>query len=302
MSMPLRVAFAATLALSACTKTPPPPAAVPAPPGPAPSQSQAAACEGGAAPACDALAERWSSRDFARGAESERGREAASALERGCVAHAVAAACLGHAIMRKAGTATGKADPEGAKPFFGKLKALADLNGFRGEPPSPEGASALARTNADCDGGRARACGQLGWAAFNAVQREKSVKDAFASYARACELGSGNGCRWAGHFAATYPDDTGAGARADALLARGCDELENAGACDEHGSWKAKHGDASGAEGRWTRACEGGSRTGCAHLGEALLARGDAKAKDALELACAAGEDAACKKLASLPK
>jgi TPR repeat protein len=260
--------------------------------------SQDGACRSGNRTACDDLAEHYSHRELPA-PNDEAGKRAGEALRDACEQRALGVACLAYAQMRKSGVATGTPDGEGAKPYFAKLKAAGDLNGWRGEPTSADGTHALDVTRLECEKGRARACGQLGWAAYNGVQRDKSVKDAFTAYARACNLGSGNGCRWAGHFAATYPSDTGAADKADELLRRGCEQHGNGGACDELGIQLAKRGDEAAALPRWEKGCEGGIRGACMRAGQVLAARSGADAARGaamLKTACDAGETAACKK------
>ncbi|MCC6648192.1 MAG: sel1 repeat family protein [Polyangiaceae bacterium] len=255
-------------------------------------------CAAGEIADCDALFERWSSRELLPKGREASARQDAEALRAGCDAHQVGAACMGYALMLKYGTATGARDNDASKPYFAKLRPLGDLNGFRGVPASKEGEAARKRAESECEAGRARSCAQAGWAAYEGVQRGKALADALRFYERACELGLGTGCRWAGHFAVTYPE-LGATSRGRALFKKGCDTLKHPGACDELGAYEASlKADLSVAVALWTRACDDGSRSACFHAGHALLDKGrDAEAKRLLELACGAGEDGACKAL-----
>lgn len=285
---------------TAASPTAAPSSSAPAAP-PASSAPPAAAGEGCAAGAladCDARFERWSSREILPAGQADAARRDADALRAGCDRHGIGAACMGYALMLKYGTATGARDNDGAKPYFAKLKAARDLNGFRGVPTGAEGVAVRKAAEAECDKGRARSCAQAGWAAYDGVQRDKSHADAYRFYARACELGLGTGCRWAGHFAITYPE-LGVEAKGAKLLKKGCEALQNPGACDELGLFESTlKGDIRASIERWQAACDDGSRGACFHAGHALLDKGRADdGKKLLRLACDAGEEGACKAL-----
>jgi TPR repeat protein len=234
------------------------------------------ACASAAPTGCDDLAEHWSQRELGPAAPAD-----AALLRAGCDDHQQAAACFGYALMRKYGTADGTRDKDAAAPYFARLTELGDLNGFRG-PPSPAGQAALAATTAACAGGRPRACAQLGWAAFGAIQQDKDVRVAARAWQRACELGVASACRWAGHVAYSYDEvrDLGAARR---LLERAA-AAANPGGEDELGLFlDAIDHDPGAARDHYLRGCALGSRTACLHAGVALL-------RDA----CAAGEETAC--------
>lgn len=255
-----------------CPTTPAAPAA-PAPPAD-PTAADRAACAVGSLAACDDLAEHWGQRELGPAAPAD-----AEVLRAACDDREIASACMGYAVMRKYGTATGVRDPDGAAPYFAKLVELGDLQGYRGKPPSPEGAAVLAATTQACADGRGRACAQLGWAAFSAVQQPKDVRVAFTRWQQACELGVASACRWAGHVAYTYDEvkDLAAAAR---LLDRA---RATPGGEDELGEFLTATGDPTRARDHYLAGCALGSRTACWHAGAALLAA-----------ACAAGEDGAC--------
>lgn len=258
--------------------TPPTPPTPPAPPAPLdPLAAARAGCATGEQTACDDLAEHWSQRELGPAAPAD-----AELLRAACDDRKLSSACLGYAIMRKYGTATGTRDADGAAPYFAKLADLGDLNGFRGVPSSPAGQAALAATTKDCDGGRRRACAQLGWAAFAAVQQDKDVVVAFRHWSQACDQGVASACRWAGHVAYHY-DEVRDHVTARRLLARSA-AADSPGGEDELGNFlETIAHDLGAARGHYLRACELGSRTGCLHAGLALL-------RDA----CTAGEPAAC--------
>lgn len=282
-------------------------ASSPGPVTPAPTSSASAsaattaapppnACTTGDVAACDVLFERWSSRELLPAGKAADAKRDGEALKHGCDDHKIGSACMGYALMLKYGTATGTRDNDASKPYFSKLKQVGDLNGYRGLPVSVDGQASRKKAEEECEKGRARACAQAGWAAYDGVQRDKSLADAFRFYDRACELGFGTGCRWAGHFAVTYPE-VNAGGRGVALLKKGCDSLHNPGACDELGLLDAKmKADVWVSFGTWSAACDDGSRSACFHAGHALLDKGkEEDAKKLLKLACDAGEEGACK-------
>lgn len=296
------LALSLAVALVGCGGAPAPvapaPAASSSSPDPkgAPVAAKGAACGAGDVADCDALFERWSSRELLPKGRAEVAKREAESLRGGCDAHQIGSACMGYALMLKYGTATGTRDNDASKPYFAKLKQVRDLNGYRGLPASPDGEAVRKQSEAECEKGRARSCAQAGWAAYEGVQRDKSLVDAFRLYERACELGFGTGCRWAGHFAITYPE-LGAGGKGAALLKKGCDTLHNPGACDELGLHEAKmKNDVWVSFALWSAACDDGSRGACFHAGHALLDKGkDEDAKKLLKLACDAGEEGACK-------
>ncbi|HVV86435.1 MAG TPA: hypothetical protein VHE35_25435 [Kofleriaceae bacterium] len=273
------LAAAAIGALAAC----PGPRAAPSCPqapavGPAaPADATAAmrtACAAGDLGGCDDLTEYWSQRELGAAAPAD-----AEVLRAACDDRKIASACMGEALMRKYGTATGVRDPDGAGPYFARLVELGDLQGYRGKPPSPEGKAVLAATRQACDGGRRRACAELGWAAFSAVQQDKDVRTAFADWSKACELGLTSSCRWAGHLAYHY-DEVKDLAAARRLLALAAD---TPGGEDELGELLSSTKSPELARPHYLRGCELGSRTACMHAGLVLL-----------QAACAAGEDGAC--------
>ena len=257
-----------------------------------------ARCKGGDVDACDGLLERWSERQIASPENVAGGEVDAAALHTACDEHDISSACMALAMMYKYGTATGTSDGATSTKYWDRVAELGDLNGFRGAEPSEAGAQALAATQADCEGGRARACNQAGWAAFSAVQQDKNVKSAYDFYAKGCALDSGQGCNYAGHFAYTYPDDTGAAARAEQHLRKGC-TLEAIGACDELGLYLTKNAKAEQAAPLFESACTDGARTACLHLAVYLADHGGEP--DAIvplfQKACEAGEKQACKAL-----
>lgn len=255
-------------------------------------------CKAGDVAACDELLEHWSQRQIASAANVTAGKADAAALHAACDDKDISSACMALAMMYKYGTATGAGDRATSKKYWARVAELGDLNGFRGAEPSDAGKKALAATVADCEGGRARACNQAGWAAFGAVQQDKNVVAAQALYARGCELGSGQGCHWAGHFAYVYPDETGAGDRAESLLRKGCD-LASPGACDELGLYLGKQDKSTEAGALFDRACRDGARQACYHLAVHLANhKGEPDRIAALfKQACEAGEKPACKAL-----
>src|SRR3990172_7111855 len=157
-------------------------------------------------PACDTLAEDWGNRELLPAGKDADARADVDALALACDEHDVSSACMGAALMYKYGTAYGRRDKATSDKYWARVKELGDLNGFKGERPSPAGRAALDRAHKDCEAGRRRACAQVGWAAFVAVQQDKDVTRAYPAWRKACDLGSGLGCRWAGHVAHTYPE------------------------------------------------------------------------------------------------
>lgn len=283
MSRPLPLA-ALALVLAACpgpraaTCPPTTPAQPTHPSGPDaaadPTSEMRTTCAAGDVAGCDDLAEYWGQRELGAASPADAEVTRVACDERG-----IASACMAHAVMRKYGTASGVRDPDGAGPYFAKLAALGDIQGYRGKPPSAEGKAVLAATEQQCTAGRRRACAQLGWAAFSAVQQDKDVRTAFARWSQACELGLATSCRWAGHLAYHY-DEVKDLAAARRLLARAAD---TPGGEDEMGELLTATRKPELARARYLRGCELGSRTACMHAGQALL-------RDA----CAAGEDEAC--------
>jgi len=288
------------------TPSPTPSAASPTPspsPSPAP-RDDLADCDRGDVPACDRVAEDWGGRELAPDAgtpAAATASAAAAALRSACDQHDVASACMGLALMLRYGTA-GRADRPASDGYWKRVRALGDLNGFRGEPASDAGAQALAATRAACDAGRARACNQLGWAAYTAVQQVKDLAAALAGYRRGCLAGSPQGCRWAGHFAYTYPN-LGEHEHARGWLAEACRRAPAAG-CDELGNYTQElSNDLAAAESMYARACAAGARAGCFHQAQLLLKRADepdTRARALLQRACNAGEQPACDVLAHL--
>ncbi len=274
--------------------TPPVDAAAPAPVA-ADTAALQGKCREGDRDACDAIAEFWAEREILRPERAAQAKVDAEVLDRGCEQHKLSSACMGLALMTKYGTA-GAADGDKSKQYWAKVAALGDLNGWRGKPPDTAGRAALAQAEKECEAGRARACVQAGWAAFGPVQRDKNVADALKWYRRACELGSGQGCRWAGHFAYTYAD-LGKTGDARALLERGCDALGGPGACAELGLWLEQAGkDPAGALTRYKTSCTEGNRVGCFQAARAMVATDPEGAKKLMEEACKAGEEGACAK------
>lgn len=291
-----RVLLAVSLVVLSGCSGPSPQHPTPAASSSAPTRTAGPACDAGGQSDCDDLAEKWTSMEVTK--HDDEAKRAAASLQKGCDQHKIASACMGYALMVKYGHATGKRDNAGSKPYFDKLPELGDLNGFRGKEKTPAGEKALAAAVADCAKGRARACAQVGWAAYNGHQREKSVRDAYLQYKKACELGSGTGCRWAGHFAVTYPDAQGADGKA--LLERGCNVLGNGGACDElAGDLERQSNDVWPAVPLYKKGCDLGNRTACAHAGAALAAKAghEAEGKALLQKACDAEDEIGCKAL-----
>jgi TPR repeat protein len=217
-------------------------------------------------------------------------------LKAACEDKGVASACMGYALMLKYATATGKRDSEGGNPYWAKVRELKDLNGYR-DASSDEGREVLRRTGEECDAGRARSCNQLGWAAYNGAQRSKSIKDALKAYARACDFGSAQGCRWAGHYAHVYEEIRNLAA-SERMLRRGC-EGGNPGACSDLGLLlKDTKKDDAAAYALFERACNDGGRAACTHQGVALLARKDkaerARGVELIRASCEAGEEDGC--------
>lgn len=269
------------------------PVPVVAPPVDAAPPSDAEQCKAGVVPACDRIAELWSERQIVVGDLADQGRADAAVLHVACDDKDISSACMGLALMYKYGSATGAPDKATSDKYWARVAELGDLNGFRGADPSDAGAKALVQAEAECDQGRARACDQAGWAAYGAVQRDKSVKDAQAFYAKGCAAGSGEGCHWAGHFAERYPEEVGpeVAAQAEALLRKGCEQLKSIGACDELGVYLQRKGRADEALPLFDQACEEGARTACMHLAFGLLQK-----------SCDAGEKKACETLAARPE
>lgn len=305
----------------AAAPTPPPPApTLSAPPPAAPASASASAtasapaaspkpawgglpadlgregCKAGQANDCDYLAEYWSAREILPAARLDEAKADAETLRAACDKRGIASACMGYALMLKYGSATGARDNDAGTPYWSRVRELNDLNGFR-DGASNEGKAALARTRSDCDAGRARACNQLGWAAYNGVQRAKSIRDAYTEYARACELGSAQGCRWAGHYAHLYEEVRNL-ERSEQHLRKGC-EGGNPGACSDLGLLlRDEKKDPAGAYTLFSRACQEGGRAGCTHQGEALLLRKnkDERTQGAalIKSSCEAGEEDGC--------
>ena len=233
------------------------------------------ACADGDRDGCDDLAEHWSQRELGPAAPDD-----AEVLREACEVRRLSSACIGYALMRRYGTATGVRDPDGAGPYFARLVELGDLPGYRGKPTSPEGRAALTATEQECDGGRRRACAQLGWAAFSAVQQDKDVHTAFRRWRQACDLGVASSCRWAGHLAYRYPEVRDL-ALARRLISRAAG---TPGGEQELGELMLAGRQPARAREHFLRGCQLGSRSACMHAGLALLAD-----------ACAAGETGACR-------
>lgn len=224
-------------------------------------------CKQGKTSACDEIAEYWGARELLPEGQAESARQDAEALKIACESKQISSACMGYALMLKYGSATGQRDNDGGKPYWAFLPKLGDLNGFRAEISS-EGQAALTSTKQACEQGRARACNQLGWAAYNGIQRTKSLVDSLKAYESACRLGSAHGCRWAGHLAFTYPE-LQQGERAREWMDKGC-SLKNPGSCAELGQFldKVKRGEQ--ALHFYEQACAAGSRDGCYLVGKRL--------------------------------
>ena len=165
-----------------------------------PTAAARAACVAGDLAGCDDLVEHWGQRELGPAAPAD-----AEVLRVACDDRAIAAACMGHAVMRKYGTATGVRDPDGAAPYFARLVELGDIQGYRGKPPSAEGQAALAATERACATGRRRACAQLGWAAFSAVQRAGRDLGLSLGRARRVHLRRGQGPRGGGEAPRARP-------------------------------------------------------------------------------------------------
>lgn len=273
--------------------------ASPAPDAKPPADLGRAECKKGEIKACDALAEYWGAREFLPAGRDAEARGDAETLKEACESKKISSACMGYALMLKYGLATGKRDNDAAKPYWARLKELGDLNGFR-DAASSEGQATLRRAQQDCDEGRARSCTQVGWAAYNGVQRDKSTADAFTAYAEACRLGSALGCRWAGHYAHTYPE-IGQSASTKKLLERSC-EGQNPSGCAELGTFTDTHESGAMALQLMARACDQGSRDGCMMAGKKLLdvKKERANAIARLRSACDAEQEEACDLLGPL--
>jgi len=257
------------------------------------------ACEHAEACGCDELADYWGERQIASSVDLAQGKADAAILHRACDELGISSACMGLGFMYKYGTATGEVDKATSNKYWGRVAELDDLNGYRGKPLSEAGEKVLAATEKECDAGRARACAQLGWAAYSAVMQQKSPKNSFAGYRKACELGSGVGCRWAGHLARVYQLDTKE--QSQAYLKRGCAELGSLAACTELGHFvedvlkKPEE-----AKRLYEPACAAGNREACFSLALTLDLQGvEPKRVTQLYLAaCDAGEDDSCSSLA----
>ncbi|MDW8248018.1 MAG: hypothetical protein RMJ98_01785 [Myxococcales bacterium] len=253
-----------------------------------------AACQKGDRLACDNLAEYWGAREFLPEGRGQEGKRDAEILQAACEVQKISSACMGFALMLKYGTATGQRDNDAAKPYWAKLTELKDLNGFR-EKTSEEGRAALARAQRECDEGRARACNQVGWAAYGGIQREASVADSFRAYAEGCRLGSALGCRWAGHLAFTY-EELQEVRSARSLLERGCFG-GNPSACAELGLYADKYESGVQAFALFEQACKEGAREGCFLAGKKKLEAGKSARKEGavlLKKACDAEHEEAC--------
>lgn len=293
VASPLHPPMTASAPVAAASSAPPPRRiAPPAPDAKPPADLGRASCKLGEARGCDVLAEYWGARELMPAGREAEARADAEILKAACDDKKVGSACMGYALMLKYGSATGKRDGDAAKPYWARLKELGDLNGFR-DGSSPEGQAALARTQQECEAGRARACTQAGWAAYNSIQRQQSVPDAYAGYAEACRLGSALGCRWAGHYAHTYPE-VGEGKAVKDLLTRSCDG-QNPGGCVELGVVHDTHESGAQALTLFSKACDDGSRDGCFHAGKKLLdAKDKKKGAERLRLACDGEHEEAC--------
>jgi uncharacterized protein len=260
-------------------------------------------CRPGQPDGCAPLAEEWAGRELATGELAQRGRDALPKLREACDKGAHASACFTTALMLKYGTG-GDKDPEASKTYFAMMRKLGDIRGFRGEPPSPEGAKVLGIVRAACDKGDRDSCLQVAWAAFSAVQQDKDVRLANTAWMKACELGSGTGCRWAGHLSYSYPEVGGDPARTRRLLERAC-ALAPAGGCDELGLFlEHRQDDAKTAAPLYEKSCEDGSRAGCLHAAYLVLDQtlpgGEPRARELLQVSCDAGEKEACERLTRL--
>ena len=283
-----------------CGKSAPPPAnprpEAEASPAAVAADHGLAGCAAGEVKACDALIELWGSREMLPEGKGEAGKAAAAVLHKACDEANISSACMGLALMYKYGTATGGSkDKETSNKYWARIAELGDLNSFRDGEPTEAGLKALQLATDECAAGRSRACLQLGWATYGGVQREADPATAFTPYARACALGSGQGCRWAGHLARVYK--TAPLTRAQELLMRGCEELESQAACAELGHFlDLIRNDMAAATPLLEGACRDGHRVGCMHLAEALVrSKGEpAMIAENFLMACDAGAKPAC--------
>jgi TPR repeat protein len=255
--------------------------------------TQRQSCAAGVVAACDALNEKWGSIELLPDGMPPAAEDAAS-LDSACQKKSVGVACVTLALMNHYGTATGKRDDGGAKPLWKRARDLDDLNGFRGEKPSDDGAAALVLAEKQCDAGRARACAQRGWAAFSGVQQDEDVPAAYKWYAKGCALKSAAACRWSGHIAYTHPEANAPDAAARTDLEASC-AAGDPGGCDELGQFLADGGKPDEAAAHWETACTTGSRDGCLHAGMAKQKSDPAAARVSLCKACKAGQADACK-------
>ncbi|MCU0656121.1 MAG: sel1 repeat family protein [Polyangiaceae bacterium] len=289
--------LAASSAPAASSSSPPPTAPSVAPPPPTPATAAdlgRAACKSGELAGCDVLAEHWGAREFLTSGRAAEASEDGAILKQACEGQRVSSACMGYALMLKYGTATGKRDNGAAKPYWDMLPALGDLNGFR-SAPSEAGQAALRAAERDCEQGRARACNQLGWAAYNGVQREKSLADSYRFYAEACRLQSPQGCRWSGHLAFVY-DELRQGKQARGALEQGC-KSGNPSACAELGQFLDQLESGVGALALYEKGCADGARDGCLFAAKKKMGDKKLRKEEATELlrrACEAEQEEAC--------
>ncbi len=267
--------------------------------GAAPADDGRAGCRRGEVRACDALADYWGERQIASSVDSAQARQDAAILHRACDEEGISSACMGLAFMYKYGSATGEADKSTSNQYWARVAELGDLNGYRGKPVSDDGKKVLAETERECEDGRARACAQLGWAAYSGVMQDRSPKRSYDGYRKGCVRGDGQACRWAGHLVRAYR--LGSKAQSRAHLERGCRELHSLAACTELGHFTEDVLEQpDNAKLLYEPACAAGNREACFSLALTLDGEGaDPKRVTKLYLvACEAGEDQSCASLA----
>jgi TPR repeat protein len=258
-----------------------------------------AGCKRAEACGCDALADYWSERQISSAVDLEQGKADAAVLHRACDDLGVSSACMGLAFMYKYGTATGESDKATSNKYWARVAELDDLNGYRGKALSEEGERVLAATEKECEDGRARACAQLGWAAYSAVMQKHSPKNSYEGYRKACVLGSGTGCRWSGHLVRVY--HLGTREQSQAYLRRGCEDLHSLAACTELGHFvEDVLKKPAEAKVLYEPACAAGNREACFSLALTLDLEGSSpkRVAELFTIACEAGEDDSCSGLA----
>jgi hypothetical protein len=138
-----------------------------------------------------------------------------------------------------------------------------------------------------CDGGNVNSC--LTWGEYLLQAPEEAQQ--LSAFQRACNLGSGEGCAWAGKILL----DNDAKKAADLLktgcyggYAQGCTWLGDA----NHDGTVSK--DASEAEKYYRRGCDLGDEFGCQSLGDLLADSDPAGSFAAYKMGCASGQPVSC--------